>query len=112
MIQPPGDDANGPVRTPDGRYIVVRERLWRASNPGLPEAERQRLVDALMTARRAVRAARGDAVRMAAARAAVDAAKIGLGERGAPWWSDGAADLNRRMIRNTPYADWWRGRDG
>jgi hypothetical protein len=28
-----------PPLTPDGRYIVVRGRLWRASNPGLtPEA--------------------------------------------------------------------------
>ena len=31
--------------------------MWRASNPALPEAERQRLVDRLMDARRAVAAA-------------------------------------------------------
>jgi len=25
-----------PLRTPDGRYIVVRGRLWRSANPTLP----------------------------------------------------------------------------
>jgi hypothetical protein len=25
--------------TPDGRYFVVRGRLWRMANPGLDEAE-------------------------------------------------------------------------
>ncbi len=57
-----------------------------------------------MAARRAVRAAKGDAAALAAARAAVDAAKVALGERGPPWWDDGAPDYNRRMMRNTPYA--------
>ena len=47
-----------PLVTPDGRYIVVRGRLWRATNPSLPEPERQRLTEALMGARRAVKAAR------------------------------------------------------
>ena len=37
-----------PLVTPDGRYIVVRGRLWRATNPSLPEPERQRLTQALM----------------------------------------------------------------
>jgi hypothetical protein len=27
--------------TPDGRYFVVRGRLWRLANPGLSSAERQ-----------------------------------------------------------------------
>ena len=39
--------------------------------------------------------------------ARVDAAKRALGERGPVWWSDGAPDLNRRMARNTVYADWF-----
>jgi hypothetical protein len=30
-----------------------------------------------------------------------------LGERGPVWWTDGAPDFNRRMARNTPYADWF-----
>ena len=60
-----------------------------------------------MAARRAV----GSAVRandvMAAgeARARVHAAKTALGERGPVWWSDGAPDYNRRLVKNTPYAE-------
>lgn len=94
--------------TPDGRYFVVRGRLWRTTNPALAEDVRQSLVSDLMTARRAVREALHDGgAGLARARAAVDTAKIALGERGPVWWSDGAADLNRHMARNTPYADWF-----
>ncbi len=96
-----------PPQTPDGRYIVVRGRLWRASNPALSDLERQRLVDALMEARRTVRAVAGDTARTGEARARVQAAKEALGERGPVWWTDGAPDYNRHMIRQTPYADWW-----
>ena len=46
--------------TPDGRYFVVRGRLWRKSDPALDEATRNRLVKDLMSARRAVRDAKGD----------------------------------------------------
>jgi hypothetical protein len=94
-----------PPTTPDGRYIVVRGRLWRTSNPALRPEERQGLVDRLMRARRAVRSTDPD--EKAAARAEVDAAKRGLGERGPVWWDDGAPDYNRHMARNTPYADWF-----
>ena len=59
-----------------------------------------------MAARRAARDA-GDAADRLAARAAVDAAKVALGERGPVWWDDGAPDQNRRMARNTPYAEWF-----
>lgn len=97
--------------TPDGRYFVVRGRLWRTPNPRLSPAERGRLVGELMDARRAVGAAQraDDPVALAEARAAVDAAKRALGERGPPWWSDGAPDYGRRLARNTPYADWYAG---
>lgn len=100
-----------PPLTPDKRYIVVRGRLWRAADPRLDPALRDGLVAALMTARRAVRAARkaGDTAAEDAAHRAVDAAKIALGERGPVWWTDGAPDFNRRMARNTPYADWFAG---
>ena len=97
--------------TPDGRYFVVAGRLWRTSNPALAPAERQRLVDQLMLARRQVGAAKkaGDAQAERAARAAVDQAKRALGERGPVWWQDGAPDFNRRMVANTPYAGWYAG---
>ena len=95
--------------TPDGRYFVVAGRLWRTSNPDLAPDVRQQLVDQLMTARRQVGLAKkaGDTEAERAARSAVDAAKRALGERGPVWWTDGAPDLNRRMVANTPYADWY-----
>ena len=43
------------LHTPDGRYIVVRGRLWRATNPSLTEAERSRWVHALQDARRRIK---------------------------------------------------------
>ncbi|WP_296170217.1 hypothetical protein [uncultured Brevundimonas sp.] len=97
--------------TPDGRYIVVRGRLWRATNPGLSPERRKRLTKALMQARRAVGVARrcGDGAALAEAGQAVDEAKVALGERGPVWWTDGAPDMNRKMARNTPYADWFSG---
>ena len=95
--------------TPDGRYFVVRGRLWRMANPDLGEDERVKLVGRLMTARRAVRQAELDADEPAeaSARRAVDRAKRALGERGPAWWKDGAPDLNRHMAKNTPYASWY-----
>ena len=95
--------------TPDGRYLVVRGRLWRATNPSLTEPERQRLTGDLMDARRAVKSAlhADDPTALRVARKAVDDAKQGLGERGPVWWGDGMPDLNRRMAHHTPYAGWW-----
>ena len=98
-----------PLRTPDGRYIIVRGRLWRAANPMLAPDHRQALVDRLMNARRSVRTAlrSGDFEALRSARATVRQAKEELGERGTVWWTDGAPDLNRHMVINTPYSDWW-----
>jgi hypothetical protein len=98
-----------PLITPDGRYVVVRGRLWRRANPGLTDGERDALVSKLMTARRDVGAAARSADSRAEqdARRRVDEAKRALGERGPVWWSDGAPDLNRHLARNTIYADWF-----
>ena len=95
--------------TPDGRYFVVKGRLWRTSNPALEPEQRQALVDQLMKARRQVGVAKRaqDAEAERGARAAVDKAKRALGERGPVWWTDGAPDFNRRMVVNTPYAQWF-----
>lgn len=96
-----------PLETPDGRYIVVRGRLWRKARPDLSAERRQALVNELMAARRAVGQTAGDAAKRADARRRVEAVKQALGERGPVWWTDGAPDLNRHMARNTPYAAWF-----
>ena len=81
-------------RTPDGRYLVVRG----------PDKERP--ITALMNARRQLRG-KCSAEDRAAARAAVDAAKVALGARGPVWWDDGEPHFNRRLVGNTPYAAWY-----
>lgn len=95
--------------TPDGRYFVVKGRLWRTSNPALSDDDRARWVATLMTARRQAGIAlrSGDAAALKTARAAVDVAKRALGERGPVWWTDGAPNLNRRMASSTPYRRWY-----
>ncbi len=77
--------------TPDGRYFVVRGKLWRMANPDLSSALRTRWVSELMAARSAVKAAKGagDHIAEAAAHHAVDVVKRKLGERGPVWWTDG-----------------------
>ncbi|ADW71320.1 hypothetical protein [Granulicella tundricola] len=97
--------------TPDGRYFVVKGRLWRCTNPSLPAATKAVLVKELMQARRfkgeAMR--KGDTAGRQQARQRVDLVKHQLGERGPVWWNDGAPDLNRHIVINTPYADWFIG---
>ena len=99
--------------TPDGRYFVVRGRLWRCSDPALVPERRQELVGDLMRARRDVGLAlkADDAPALADARSRVDAAKVSLGERGPVWWTDGAPDVNRHMARNTGYREWFAALD-
>jgi hypothetical protein len=57
--------------TPDGRYFVVRGRLWRMANPACRRKRRAELTRELMAARRGVAAANraGDAAALRAARA-------------------------------------------
>ncbi|WZP00122.1 hypothetical protein EP7_001739 [Isosphaeraceae bacterium EP7] len=95
--------------TPDGRYFVVRGRLWRMADPSLTDDRRSSLQRDLMRARSALGRARkaGDDEARKAARLAIQAAKESLGERGSPWWTDGSPDQNRRMAVNTPYRDWY-----
>ena len=93
--------------TPDGRYLVVRGRLWRRSDPALDEERRAALVAELMAARRAKGTAlrAGDAAGVSEAKERVQAAKEGLGERGPVWWAGDEPDLTGRMARTTAYAD-------
>ena len=75
-------------RTPDGRYVVIDGRRWRATDPLIPEDVAAELRKELMSARRAVGVAlkAGDAGAERAARDRVQRAKTALGERGTPWW--------------------------
>ena len=97
--------------TPDGRYFVVRGKLWRMSDPDLAVQDKERLVKQLMDARRAVKDARAaiDLGAETVAHRLVDEAKRRLGERGPVWWKDGAPDFNRHAVKNTPYAGWYAG---
>jgi len=97
--------------TPDGRYFVVSGRLWRMANPCLDDLARANLVRRLMAARRIVRNAKtvGDHEMEAAAHRSVDEVKRALGERGPVWWDDGSPDLNRHLVKNTRYAQWYAG---
>ena len=99
--------------TPDGRYFVVRGRLWRCTNPELSSEQRKYWTAVLMRARRAkgIAMRAGDEAAREAARQQVDEAKIALGERGQPWWGDGAPDWNRHMAKSTPYAAWFAALD-
>jgi hypothetical protein len=96
--------------TPDGRYLVVRGRLWRTTTPSLSPEARQVLVHELMRARKAKGEAmrRGDGAASEAARQRVNEVKHQLGERGQVWWTDGTPDWNRHMVANTPYAEWFK----
>lgn len=100
-----------PLFTPDGRYLIVRARLWRTTNPALLPEVRSALVQQLMQARRAVKDAlqTDDAEQLRTARAAVHTAKVALGERGPVWWTDAAPDYNRHLVHNSPYAAWFKG---
>ncbi|WP_025733958.1 hypothetical protein [Carnimonas nigrificans] len=95
--------------TPDGRYFVAKDKLWRKTDPRLDEATRQQWVNELMRARRAVKEAKHaeSATALAQARHAVNEAKIALGERGPVWWEDGAEDETGKHPRNSTYAKWW-----
>ena len=74
-----------PERTPDGRYIVVNGRRWRATDPELPERLAKELRSELGRARSGIRLVTNEGDRRAL-RDRVQIAKEGLGERGTPWW--------------------------
>ena len=85
-------------RTDDGRFIVVDGRRWRTADPALPDDVRERLLHHLGVGRSGVRTARsaGDDAAVAAARARVQLAKTGLGERGTAWWEQSDAERQER----------------
>ncbi|MFN9470307.1 hypothetical protein [Acidovorax sp.] len=65
----------------------------------------------LMEARRSLRGTPTDEAREQT-RKNVNDAKRALGERGAVWWTDGAPDFNRTLVKDSPYAGWFDGLNG
>ncbi|GAA1753392.1 biopolymer transporter Tol [Kocuria aegyptia] len=84
--------------TPDGRWIVVDGRRWRRQDPGLPEDAAAQLRSHLGRARAAVRTVQRDGTdeELRAVRDRVGLAKLGLGERGTPWWEQSPAEREAR----------------
>jgi len=92
---------DGPELTPDGRYVVIDGRRWRATDPAIPAERCAELQRILMAWRRDVRRTRGtDDER--ASRAGVQAAKVALGERGTPWWEQSDEERRARWETNVP----------
>jgi hypothetical protein len=80
-----------PVR-PDGRYVVVKGKLWRFSDPEVDSHERVRLIKKLMDARRAVKDAK--------TRQSTGGGERGLGHRG----QSPVCGLRRGQIQTNSYA--------
>ncbi|GEB24211.1 hypothetical protein BAU01nite_29440 [Brevibacterium aurantiacum] len=70
------------------KWMVIKGRKWRRTDPELPEDMVAELKSHLGTARNAVRTAKktGTDEDVSAARNRVNIAKHGLGERGDYWW--------------------------
>jgi uncharacterized protein YcaQ len=91
-----------PELTPDGRYVAIDGRRWRATDPAIPEERREELTRILMAWRREVRRTRGTEEE-STSRAGVQAAKVALGERGAPpWWEQSDDERRARWETDVP----------
>ncbi|PYF96260.1 hypothetical protein SAMN05216184_12214 [Georgenia satyanarayanai] len=80
----------------DERWLVVDGRRWRRQDPALPAEVAERLLSHLGRGRSGVRSLTKAGEDPAPARRRVDLAKHGLGERGTPWWEQGAEERRRR----------------
>ena len=87
-----------PEVTPDGHFVVIDGRRWRATDPDIPPDRAEELRKQLMSARRDVGKAlrANDSELEADARARVQQAKLALGERGTPWWEQSGAEREAR----------------
>ncbi|MBG6183190.1 hypothetical protein IWX65_001139 [Arthrobacter sp. CAN_A214] len=82
----------------DDRYFRHSGRRWRKTDPSIPEPIRARLVSHLGRGRSGVRNSKNDddGVALRAARATVQLAKEGLGERGTAWWDQSPQERRGR----------------
>lgn len=90
-----------PEKTPDGHYIIVHGRKWRATDPLIPTEALSELKHYLGRGRSGVRPKKtgadeaSDAIKLARQRTGL--AKLGLGERGKPeWWNNTEAGRKKR----------------
>lgn len=90
--------------TPDGHYVVIDGRRWRATDPAIPEDVAAELRRVLMAARRDVGRAKRAGEDTAPARARVQAAKVALGERGTPWWEQTLDERRQRWEQGVVYS--------
>ena len=79
----------------DEKWLVVDGRRWRRTDPAIPAGELARLKSHLGRGRSGVRTAHGDA-ELEATRHRTHVAKVGLGERGTPWWDQTDAERRER----------------
>lgn len=82
----------------DERWLIVKGRRWRRTDPTLEPSVIEELKSHLGAARNAVKQAkrRGAENDLAEARRRVDVAKHGLGERGEYWWEMSVEDRRQR----------------
>ena len=90
--------------TDDGRYVIIRGRRWRATDPAIPADVSAALRKELMSARRAVGTAlrADDSEAERAARDRVHRTKLALGERGVPWWEQTDDERRARWEAGLP----------
>src|ERR1700712_1877278 len=93
-----------PETTPDGHYVVIDGRRWRATDPAIPEDRRDELTRILMAWRREVRRTKGTDEE-SSSRAGVQATKVALGERGTPWWEQSEDERRARWEAEVPTPD-------
>ncbi len=79
------------------KWLVVDGRRWRRTDPAIPDAELNRLKSHLGRGRSGVRTATTEA-ELAATRHRTQLAKVGLGERGTPWWDQSVAERRERWV--------------
>ena len=92
---------SAPRRFPDSdddRWLVIRGRRWRRTDPELDEPVVDELKSHLGRARNEVKSVKksGTAEQLRAVRSRVNTAKHGLGERGEYWWEMSLSDRRTR----------------